>query len=278
MEAGQIGTGESSKERSPRRRVWIAGALVVAIAALVVVLSQLGGGGGAAPLNAVAAAAVKTQEQPGGRANMRAIITADGKTVTITGQAVFDSENRARATLFKGSSRSSPRLDEVVDGPVLYMRSPEFSLPDGLEWMKIDLEDAVGLKVPAQSGTDPRDELSILEVAGNFQKLGKDQVRGEATTHYRGTIGIAEAVERLREKGEDELAENYEENGGPIDFEAWIGSDGIVRRLRLVTTITAGQGKEVNSDMTMTFFDFGLEPSIVVPDSDSVYDATSLAE
>jgi hypothetical protein len=258
----------------------VVGTLVVVLAGLTVLVSQLSGAGAGTPLNAVAAAAVKTQEERGGRAIMRIVpSSASGKSLTITGRAVFDTENRARAVLVVPATGSNAAfsMEEITDGAVLYMRSPKLSLPHGLEWMKIDLEAAVGLKVPTSTGSDPRGELTLLQAAGNVRKLGKEDVRGVSTMRYRGTIGVDESVDLLRERGEGELADRVEKNGYPLHFEVWIGSDGLVRRLRMFDLHSYSEGADTSVDMTMDFFDFGFEPQIEAPDPSKVFDATSLA-
>lgn len=144
--------------------------------------------------------------------------------------------------------------------------------------MKIDLEAAAGLKLPVPNESDPRGELARLEAAGNVRRLGKEDVRGVPTTRYRATMGVAETVKRLREEGEEEFAETVEKTGSPQHLEVWIGSDGLVRRLRILNLGSSSEGDDTSADMTIDFFDFGLEPRIEVPDSSEVFDATSLAE
>lgn len=267
--------------RPLRRRAWVVGVLVVAVVGLAVLVSQLTGGGGGTPLNAVAVAAVKMQEEKGGRAIMRVVTSsASGKPVTVTGRAVFDAEGRARAVLSVQSANSNDgsSAEMISEGPVLYMRSPEFKLPPGRRWMKIDLEAAIGLKLPAPAGSDPRSELALLEAAGDAQKLGRENVRGVPTTRYRGTIGVAEGSKRLREQGEEKLAERFEKNGSPQHFEVWIGSGALVRRLRVFGLESSSEGASTNVDMTIDYFDFGFEPRIEAPDPSEVFDGTSLAE
>lgn len=251
------------------------------IVGLAVLVSQLGGAGGGAPLNAVAAAAVRTQEEAGGRAVLHGVVsTASGKSIAITGREVFDAENRARAVLAIPAVGSDPAssMEMIGDGAVIYMRSPKLTLPAGKKWMKIDLESAIGLKVPAPAESDPRAELALLETAGNVRKLGREDVRGVPTTRYRGTIGIAATAARLRELGETELADKFEKEGSPLRFDVWIGSGGLVRRLQVRDLRSSSGSAETSTDMTMDLFDFGLEPRIEVPDAGEVFDATSLAE
>lgn len=260
--------------------MWVAG-LVVAVLGLAAIVSQLGGAGRGAPLNAVAAAAVKTQEQQGGRAVVHLLGSSPGgKSFTGSGRMAFDASGRVRAVLMMRpeGSTSAIEMEMVTDGAVVYMHSPKIPLPQGLKWMKIDFEATTGLKLPVPSGSDPREELARLEAVANVRKLGEENVRGVPTTRYRATMGIAETVKALREEGEEEFAESVEKAGTPQRLEVWIGPGGLVRRLRVLNLGSPSEGNGTTADISIDFFDFGLEPRIDVPDSSEVFDATSLAE
>ena len=116
------------------------------------------------------------------------------------------------------------KVEAVTDETVMYMRSSQFgSLPDGSEWMGLDLSFGEELDTPLPADVDAKGELALLEaVTGKVQKLGKEDVRGVPTTHYRGTVGVSENAERLREEGAEDLASYIEEKGSPLKVEAWI--------------------------------------------------------
>jgi hypothetical protein len=155
----------------------------------------------------------------------------------MTGQVVFDAEGRSQMvmTVPRPEGGDPVKMDFVTDGTVMYTRSGQLgSLPDGSEWMALDL--SLGeLDTPLPASVDARGELALLEeVTGKVQKLGKENVRGVPTTRYRGTVGVSENAERLREEGADDLASHIEAEGSPLQVEAWIDADGLVRRMRLV--------------------------------------------
>lgn len=256
---------------------------------MVVVLAGLawqeGDGDGDGPLNAVAAAAERTQQEPGGRSTMRAVISSPGQSqpLTMTGRMVFDAEmDRARAvlTMPRPDSGEPLKMELVGDGTTIYMRSSEFgSLPDGREWMGIDLSLGRELDGSLPANVDAKGELELLEMAGYVQELGREDVRGVPTTRYRGTIDVSEQAERLREEGGEDLASYVEEKGTPTRFEAWIDAKELVRRMRIVKSQPGEDGEGiVTVDMRMEFSYFGSVPEIDVPDSSEVFDATSFAE
>lgn len=277
----------ASKPKRRRRRLWqlLAGLSVVAIALALFASQQGDDSGGNGPLNAIAQAAEKTQGEGGGRATMRSVVSSPSERLKISGQMSFDADGRSSAVLkFQNPKTGQPAEMEMVgDGTVIYMRSPMFgSLPDGSEWMSLDLASASGLKrdTMLSSEGDAKGELELLEETSDIQKLGKEEVNGVSTTHYRGMVSASENADRLRKEGGDEdVASRIEEENSAVGVEAWIDADELVRRMRIVKRTPGDDGEGPTAiDMRTDFFDFGIDPQIDVPDSDEVFDATSLAK
>jgi hypothetical protein len=253
--------------------------LLILVAAVGLFAWQQGGGDG--PLNAIAKAAEKTQDQPGGRAVMRSVVTVAGQPLlTMTGRFVFDSENRTQGVITAPQTRSGGQLREnlVGDGTVMYVHSSQLGpLPGGRKWMSVDLALGEELNTSVGASADAKGELALLEsVSDDPQRLGEESVRGVPTTHFRGTISVASQADRLREEGGDAAASLVEKDGSPLLVEAWIDAEGLLRRMRILRTQAASEGKkEPTIDMRVDFFDFGFEPEIQVPDPDEVFDATA---
>ena len=264
-------------------------ALAIAVIAFAVLASLQGddeGGGplGGGPLNAIAQAAEKTRHEPGGRVAVRMVASEPGaKPIPMWGQMVYDAEDRTRAvlTVLPPGSDESFQMNMVTDGTTMYMGSRRFgSLPDGAEWMKLDLEFAQGPESPVPANPDAMGQLELLEaVSDDIEKLGREEIRGAETTHYSGTVAVATQADRLRAVGAEELAERSEKEGSPTAVEAWVDDKGLMRRMKIVQSAPQVEGDGITTvDVRMDFFDFGIEPVIEVPDSDEVFDATSLAE
>jgi hypothetical protein len=279
-------TSESSNSGAARhgrlRRFF--GVLAILAAALGVFAWQQGGNGeSGGPLNAVAEAAARTQEQPGGRAVMHSLVTVPGRStpLAMAGEIVFDAGGRTQGVITAPHTASGGpmRLEIVSDGTVIYMQSSKFgSLPDGADWMSLDLSLGDELDPTTLPEVDAKGELAVLEGVDNAQKLGKEDVRGVLTTRYRGALSVADQVERMRDEDANNIASVTEKHGGPMRVEAWIDAEGLVRRMRLIHSQPAENGNgPLTMDMTMDFFDFGFEPEIEVPDSSEVFDATDLA-
>jgi hypothetical protein len=270
-----------------RRRFWPFGVgLAILVAVLAVFALQQGGDGGSGgPLNAIAEAAVKTQQAGGGRASVRGIISAPGqsKPLVLTGQVVYEDSGASRGTLTMPDPKSGDPvdIDFVQEGAQMYARSDLFgTLPEGRKWIGIDLSLGDEVEIGVPPGGDAQGELALLEKAtGGVDKVGKEDVHGVPTTHYRGTVSVAETVKKLQEEGAEHAAAFIEKDGAPFQLEAWIDGKGLVRRMRVAETRPGEAGKGPTTvDMRTDFFDFGFEPEIEPPDSSEVFDATSLAQ
>ncbi|MGN6587015.1 MAG: hypothetical protein ACTHKT_06010 [Solirubrobacterales bacterium] len=216
---------------------------------------------------------------------MRAVVTEPGRSepLIMTGRMVYDAAGIARGTVTAPDpeSHGSVKFEYVQDGTKMYIRSSRFgTLPEGRDWMGLDLSFGEGLDSSLPAGGDAKGELELLEQAtGGVDKLGRENVRGVSTTRYRGTISPSESAKRWREEGVEKSASYVEKRGVPLQVEAWIDAKGLVRRMRVVQLRPNEGGKGPTSmDMRIDFFDFGFEPEIEVPDSSEVFDATSLAE
>lgn len=245
--------------RAPFLGVAIAFAVVL-IAAIVLVISQLGGGSGG-PLNAVAEAALKTEQEPGTHAVIHGIITSPDKTIVMRGTMVTDAAGRLSGVLsFPNPKAPGGITMQMVEArSVMYMRSSLFgSLPGGAKWMKLDFSSGAPSGSPVPTTGDSEEGLKLLEKVDGVEKLGKADVRGVPTTRYRGTTGSG---------------------AKPPHLEAWIDGKGRILRMRLVNSPSRNGGEtSPKIDMRTDFVGFGPVPPIRVPDPSEVFDATAIAE
>jgi len=284
-----MSTSDQLRAGPPRRgrwRTWRVAAVLAILAAAVVLFAWPQGeddGGGGGPLNAFAAAAERTQTQPGGRATMRARVTpADpSEAFTMTGEIVYSDEGEVGTIEFPNPETGEMvEMELVLDGTMMYMRSDSFgSLPDDRSWIGLDVTFGGELELPAPAGADAKGELEMLESVSGVRKLGKAEVRSMPTTRYGGVVSVSEQAANLRDEGAERVASWVEENGSPQRMEVWIDGEEMVRRIRLVGSRPSEDGEGMTrTDMRMDFFDFGVIPEIEIPAEGEVFDATSMAE
>lgn len=291
------------------RRAGIAAALAIAAAASVT--AGCGGGGSSAlSLDPVAAAATKTQHAGAARIRFALAFRSpqlQGKLLRLRGAGAIDGTS-AEVTLPLGSIfRQAGPMPAVANLPnttmaqlmhatmkeisleqhgdfVIYLRLGFLAaqLPGGKHWISLDvskLGKSAGLdlgKLMSGSQLQPSDILSMLKTEGaTIRKVGSATVDGAATTHYRVTIDTAKA---LQAKGlTTPLLSGIAAQAPKVPVDAWIGKDGLVRRIRISLGM-AQTGKALQLAMTMDIYDYGAHVTIAAPASSDVFDATQLAQ
>lgn len=136
-------------------------------------------------------------------------------------------------------------------------------------WMKLpageDAEDDL-----APTDFDFRSQLQQMVAAGDVRELGEEDIEGEGTTHYAGTVTAAAvaASAEIPEDVRDELVDTLNDNkGDTADFDVWIDDDFQVRRY--VERGTDGDGAYT---ATVTFRDFGDDIEIAAPPAAEVFE------
>ena len=187
-------------------------------------------------------------------------------------------------------------LTEIIDGTVFYMHFPLLARSggNGKEWLKIDLASTnsdlgavLGSGGGGAFGSDPSSFLQFLEGAGKVTKVGEEDVRGVKTTHLSGSYTLKDALSSLPEDRREKVEKAFEGLGVPtsaedqeIPFDAWVGDDGLVRRLQTSidpSAFTASQTSTTGKvSFSIEFFDFGMPTDITVPADDEVTDLASL--
>jgi hypothetical protein len=258
-------------------------AAALPLAALALTLAACGGsksssttgtGGTADATAAVRDAVRKTIGAGSEHVAVSASARSAGQTVTVRGNGDFDSarrRGRLQATVSLGGVQTA--LDEVLAGSTAYAQSPLLKafLPAGKSWLKVDLAAAgktLGVDTSVLRSQDPAVALGQLKALNRVRTVGTGTVGGTAATHYRGTIDVAKLP-----KGSAGVLSQSGTTLGPVDV--WVGDDGYVRRERLTTSSTSGQGSR--TVVTMTLSKFG-EPVVVsVPADTETVDASTIA-
>jgi hypothetical protein len=107
-------------------------------------------------------------------------------------------------------------------------------------------------------------------------------VAGVETTHYRGTIDLDSAYNRLpadaRGELEQALAQARKQFGGvsmPVDV--WIDGDGLLRRMTFIMKTGSRASMPLRMEMTMEIPEYGITLDLPIPAASDVTDLGDLA-
>jgi hypothetical protein len=195
-------------------------------------------------------------------------IDGPGDKIEITGTADLDA----------ATGDSTGRIELPGGGELAFLTTGArgyFELPAASP-LRLGSKRWVGFPVPAQQAitADPLVFLNLIAEGGEVRKVGSDEIRGVASTHYRARLDLA-AVARLAAEQQGSAVLPAEAlslvKGGRID--AWISDDGLPRRLR-VQLEAAGLDVEMGFDL----FEFGVHVRPVAPPPAEVIDVPTQQE
>jgi hypothetical protein len=217
---------------------------------------------------------------PSGTSKATPDVSADGTADFLLRQAVL---NLAVA---------GQNVEVVVDSGVIYEKIASLARLTGKPWLKVDLNalgkligvNGVGNLVEAQSN-DPSQGLAFLGgVRGPIVAVGHERVRDVSTTHYRATVDLELAASRVPAAQQATVQQIIKVMGmHTMPVEVWIDGQGRVRRVRYTYDYSAAKIPGVpagslpkSADITVEFYDFGVDASISVPANDEVADLSQL--
>ena len=274
---------------------------LLALVALLVVGTGLAGCGAEDLSTAsIAEAADVTVAERGMRIAIDQTLTlpAAGR-ISMTGSGVMDTAGQASQLTMEVTSvpdvvvgafdKSDLTTEVITDHAVVYTHSAQLSqlLGAGHKWVRFDAEKigrAAGIDVSAltQSGQDPSQAVRQLKaVSGDVEKVGREQVRGVDTVHYRATVelrrypALVPAGERAAARDAiDQLIKVTGAATVPVDV--WVGEDDLVRRLTQTLSLK-GAGGRSQIEQRFELYDFGADVDVRIPPPSEVADVSDLA-
>ena len=265
-----------------RRSRWPVVVAVLAVVALAGGVAVAVLGGGSHKVVTFAEAAAVTEKQHSARVEFTTTVplaSVAGKEILATGEFDFDQKvlryDIDLTEVLKASVPNIPpeqaKATAISHGLTSYTRIPGLDQIPQLKgkWMKVDL-----VQQFAKFGVDqsklgdidspgPASGLAKLRALSvPLETLGTEDVRGVKTTHYRATYDLAQFY-RDRGAVTDEAA--FAKMLGlysttTATTEAWIDSDGLVRRTLNVSSPKAGV-----QSFKIEFFDFGVKVNTSIP-------------
>lgn len=281
--------------------------LVVLLAASVALAGCAGGGGSAggeegSPIEIVAASSSRTVAAGTSRMAIVATTTAEGNAVTVAADGVFDYRaQRGRLTMDLarlGVPGATGTAEILLLGPVFYMRFPALAAATGQagkEWVRVDLRQAAqagGVDPTGLAGVgsnDPSAFVALLRGAGDdLRRVGEESLRGEPTTHFRGSFDLQKALEAAPAAAKPALRKVVDQLAvDRIPMDVWIDGEGRLRKLVQTvrvgggsagssTTSTTGPKASPSATVTVELFDFGVAVEVAEPPADRVADLSSV--
>jgi hypothetical protein len=268
---------------------------VLSVLCLALCASALVGcaGGDALALDPVAQAANTTAKTTSSRFDFRASIDAGSVgSFSFNGNGVYDGKNKSGwmnmhfampPAVQAQLGSADPSMEMIFDGSdglVMYMRSQLFDkiVPTG-KWVKMDLEKIAkkeGVDLGAimnANQADPSQSLRMLMASSNARVTGSERIRGVQTTRYAFNIDYKKLAH------DNKAFKQLQEATGSISApaEAWIDTQGRVRRLVVKMSLGGQLATPMTMTMTEELHDFGVRTNVTPPSDDLVVDLSSLS-
>jgi hypothetical protein len=244
------------------------------------------------PRDAVLNAMVAVYEAGSFHQSLDMSMSAAGQRFSISAEADVDNENE-RIGMTMDLGMLGGKMQMVMDGGVVYMRSPAFQ-DAGTEWVSMD-PSKMDPVASAQFGgfgvgtTDPSAFVGLFAGVFDVRASGEQELKGVPTTHYVGTIDLKKVlagfsdvvgkdVDRAMRKQLEVAVQQFESLGigEKIPFEIWVDGDGRPRRQRITMNfgdlVPGADGATM--EMTVDFSDFGKAVDIEIPRRSEVTDVT----
>lgn len=184
--------------------------------------------------------------------------------ITYTGGAMAD-------TMKKAGGNGTMQARYFKDGYAADMGAALAEQTGGKRWISYSYDDlaelggasGAALKDQMQSTTPDQGVKSLL-ASGDVKEVGKEQVRGVATTHYSGTVDVAELTARNSKLDAEQLAALKKQlNDAGITTETvdlWVDENDL-----LVKKSERGQMKTGELNTTVFYSDYGTKVSVERP-------------
>ncbi|MFF6915718.1 DUF1396 domain-containing protein [Streptomyces sp. NPDC012466] len=155
---------------------------------------------------------------------------------------------------------------------------------DGKRWLKFDLSGSDAAKdldkmgSTSQAEQNPAAESTFLTGAKDVKEVGSEQVDGVETTHYTGTVTLADLRASLKDdkaetrKQREKSIKQYEKLGvDKFTMDMWVDGEDHTKQFRM-----KGQADKGPMDMTITFLDYNKPVTVTAPPAKDVADLSEM--
>ena len=197
-------------------------------------------------------------------------------TITYTGGTMADTMRQTGTT--------SMEARYLPDAYYARMGDTFATQAGGRHWIKYaydDLESLGGssgayLKDQMQN-TTPNQSVKLLLASGDVRKVGEEKVRGQETTHYSGTVDVADLASQnsnLSRSQLDDLKKQLEQAGVSTEtVDIWVDDQDL-----LVKKVEKGETTAGDFTQTAYYSDYGTDVSVDEPPASDTADFAELVK
>lgn len=237
----------------------------------------------------VAKAAEVTSKVPGYKMSAVVSIDTPAGVAKTTMSGVMDRATRSGAmTSTESIAGHSFTMAERLSGLTVYVDTSGIpgadQLTHGKKWLKMDMSRAfgsMGLGSLSTTSSDPSQFVDYLRaVSDSTKKVGRDTVRGVATTRYHAIIDLRKypnVVPGFQKATAKRAIATMESLLGAhtMPMDVWIDSSRLVRRMSFDLPECVNSHK-LNMSMTMEMYDYAPQQAAHAPPDSDAYDLTPL--
>lgn len=181
---------------------------------------------------------------------------------------------------FPGVQPGEDSIEMRMIDNYIYIKTPSpedatgsFAPGETRTWMRMDVSETGGTFGDPFSSSDPTAMADFLRgISDDVETVGREEIRGHMTTHYRAEVSLEKALEHLPQEQRDTAGaqlENFKDQFGlnSMPVEVWIDDEGLLWRQTM--DMEFGEGR-----MTMSFdvLEYDVEVNVEKPPADEVFD------
>ncbi|MEX2288708.1 MAG: hypothetical protein WD794_00080 [Mycobacteriales bacterium] len=219
----------------------------------------------------VRAAAAETDGQGSARYSLTTSTTVDGADVVFAGEGIYDwKADRGQTTYDVKVGAVQQRLV----GPDLYLTLPQ----QKGQFFKLKVADVASS--PLGGTVAPTAQLHTLAAVGEAERVGEEDVRGEPTTHYRGSYDVARALRGARGVQTAALRSSLGAAATvpTAEYDVFLDRAGLLRRLTQTVEVPQADGPPLTVTTRLELYDFGIDVVVNPPPGASVRDGAPLLQ
>lgn len=204
-------------------------------------------------------AAFVTDDEGASRYALTTATTVNGAEVVFAGEGIYDWAADTGQTTY--DTPVGKVLQRLV-GADLFLALPQ---QPGV-YFKLRTADVASS--PVGGTVDPTAQLHTLAAVAEAERVGEEEVRGELTTHYRGSYDVARALRGARGLQGAALRSSLGAAATAVTqapYDVFLDDQGRLRRLIQTIEVPSAAGPPMSVTTTLELFDFGIEVKVMSP-------------